>query len=203
MLRKLIYSTDKKIMIIGAFLLLIALLAVPVPSVITFNVIENDLHDSSLKLNGYSRETVEQVEMEKQLSRELESLTRQMERRFEGINSDLRLRNIILKLCDISDISTSSCKLSGTSRLTEADGMDSGFKKGIHAATLELAGAAYLEDLLIFVNTLESLNIGLQVDRFSTARIGGFMTPYTFLMTLTGYFVTEEASGTVTDRKGS
>lgn len=202
MMRKLLYSTDKKILIAGAVVLLVTLCAVPVPSVISFSSVEKELESSTEKLNGYSKESVEHVGKEKTLSVALRSLVQQMENRFKGINSDLRLRNIILKVCEISDISTSSCKLNGTKRLTETDTVDPSLTKGIHAVTMEVTGTAFLEDLLVFVNTLESLNIGLQVSRFSTAKAGKDAAIFTFSLTLDGFFVTDESAGIPGTRRG-
>jgi hypothetical protein len=191
MLNMLIYKLNNRISLVLILLALIAVCAVPFPTLIGYMSVNGELDDASARLKRLTELSNELRSKENAISSNLRKIYVSLERRFEGLENALLLRNMIIKIAKANEIKIESCTFNDAQKLNSGDNVRSSLKKDIYTVNFEMRGVALLADILLFIYVLEDLDISIRMTSFSTFQNKDERTKYTFTLALKGFYVVD------------
>jgi len=188
MLGSLVSKLNNRLLPFVILLALAVVCGIPIPSLMTYFAADKELDASQERFSRLTRKNEELKDKECVLSENLHAVDRFIEGKFGGLDSALLLRNIILQVALASNIETKSCLFRDAKKLIEGEELSGGFRKTAFGVKIEMKGSAFLEDFLLFIYTIENLDIGIRLGGFSVVEARGGEGTFSFSLNLKGFY---------------
>jgi hypothetical protein len=195
MIGRLLYKFNSNTLCLAILLLLVIVSAIPVPSMVSFKSLKKQLSDSREELFVLKTKSTVVAENEKRILGAWRTTGGILEKRFEGLNSPLTLRNIVLDFSIASGLQPTLCFYRNEKRLISSEGLGGYGARSICTASVEIGGTGGLREILIFLTTIEDLQIGIRLHDLSIRRSDEFSNDFSFSMTIDGFYVCADESG--------